>query len=462
MGEQKRGSRPRPSETQELRERRAKRYQKRRAILKGPHLNSEASNPLAQQPLRSPSKPSTVLGQTQTKQVRRQQRAKQNSRGRTLGPTRASSRVPESAHFVPRRRQPKPTLQVMRLLVSGMGVALIAGFVIALMHPESPESAATKSGTLQFQTAEPDAPETVQAPPSPAYEEPGKELRQLKQEIRGLVEQQPDLTTGLFFLNPETQEFVTHRGSETFPAASMIKLPVLIAFFQDVDNGKIQLDEELVMRPDLIVGEAGAMQYDEPNSRYEALQVADWMITISDNTATNMIIDRLGGQDVLNQRFEEWGMPQTKIKQPLPDLEGMNTMSPKDIAVLMGKVSQGEILTAHSRDRALEILRHTVTNTLLPQGIGEGALIAHKTGDIGMAVGDAGLIDMPNGQRYVAGVVVKRPHNDPRAQELIRSISRLTYKTFSERPVPRPKPAAAEVTAAPESSDGALTVPSQP
>jgi beta-lactamase class A len=79
-----------------------------------------------------------------------------------------------------------------------------------------------------------------------------------------------------------------------------------------------------------------------------------------------------------------------------------------------------------------------------------------------MAVGDAGLIDMPNGQRYVAGVVVKRPHNDPRAQELIRSISSLTYKTFSERPVPRPKPAAAEVTAAPESSDGAPTVPSQP
>ena len=55
-----------------------------------------------------------------------------------------------------------------------------------------------------------------------------------------------------------------------------------------------------------------------------------------------------------------------------------------------------------------------------------------------MAVGDAGLIDMPNGQRYVAAVVVKRPHNDPRAQELIRGISKMTYKVFSERPVPRP------------------------
>ncbi|MEM9136421.1 MAG: serine hydrolase, partial [Cyanobacteria bacterium P01_F01_bin.42] len=188
---------------------------------------------------------------------------------------------------------------------------------------------------------------------------------------------------------------------------------------------------------DLIASEAGAMQYDDPGSQYDALQTADWMITISDNTATNMIVDRLGGIQVLNQRFKDWGLEHTQMNQPLPDLEGTNVMSPKDLAVLMAKVSQGDLLTAHSRDRALEILRHTVTDTLLPQGLERGAKIAHKTGDIGMAVGDVGLIDMPNGQRYVAGIVVKRPHNDPRAQNLIRAVSKLTYKVFSERAVPR-------------------------
>lgn len=342
----------------------------------------------------------------------------------------------------------------MKLLVSGIGVALVAGAGISLMHPEPPVGKKSSPSALQFQESTVPRATSV-APPAPLYEKRGKELRQLKQEVRGLVEQQPDLTTGLFFLNPETEEFVTYKGSESFPAASMIKLPVLIAFFQDVDAGKIQLDEKLVMRPDLIASEAGAMQYDKPNSQYDALQTADWMITISDNTATNMIIDRVGGQDALNQRFQDWGLDHTKINQPLPDLEGTNTMSPKDLAVLMAKVSQGELLTPHSRDRALDIMRNTVTRTLLPQGIGDGAQIAHKTGDIGMAVGDVGLIDMPNGQRYVAGVVVKRPHNDPRAQELIRSISKLTYQAFSQRPVPRRKaPATSNLDKRDKSTEG--------
>lgn len=413
--------------------------------------------------VRARTQPTTVLGQTQTKKVRRQQLTNKNKnvQGRLVRSNRPLGRKSDSARTLRRRR--KTPIQLIRLFGAGIGVAVIAGFAIARLHPESPEGTQASS-SLQFQ----EVPETLDTlepaplPQAPDYEQPGKELRQLKQEIRGLVEQEPDLATGLFFLNPETQEFVTHRGSESFPAASMIKLPVLIAFFQDVDDGKVQLNEQLVMRPDLISGEAGAMQYDEPNSRYDALQVADWMITISDNTATNMIIDRLGGQTMLNQKFQDWGLSETKINQPLPDLEGMNTMSPKDLAVLMGKVSQGELLTAHSRDRALEILRHTVTNTLLPQGLGQGAQIAHKTGDIGMAVGDAGLIDMPNGQRYVATVVVKRPHNDPRAQELIRAISRLTYQEFRDRPVPRPRPSGVEPLSATESPETTLPVSTQP
>ncbi|NJM77207.1 MAG: serine hydrolase, partial [Acaryochloridaceae cyanobacterium RU_4_10] len=81
------------------------------------------------------------------------------------------------------------------------------------------------------------------------------------------------------------------------------------------------------------------------------------------------------------------------------------------------------------------------TDTLLPQGLGKGATIAHKTGDIGSVVGDAGLIEIPNGQRYVATVMVKRPHNDPRAQELIRQISRVTYQALSQ-PIPKASPAA--------------------
>ncbi|HEY9844985.1 MAG TPA: serine hydrolase, partial [Candidatus Caenarcaniphilales bacterium] len=122
-----------------------------------------------------------------------------------------------------------------------------------------------------------------------------------------------------------------------------------------------------------------------------------------------------------------------------------------DLTKLMTLVGHGDLLSLRSRDRLLAIMRQTVTNTLLPQGLGAGATIAHKTGDIGSAVGDTGLIDMPNGQRYVATVIVKRPHNDPRAQELIRQISRLLYYHQSQ-PLLNPQPTAVGPSPSPASA----------
>jgi beta-lactamase class A len=176
---------------------------------------------------------------------------------------------------------------------------------------------------------------------------------------------------------------------------------------------------------------------------FSALETATKMIVISDNTATNMLIKRLGGKELLNQRFQQWGLANTKINNLLPDLEGTNTTTPKDLAVILGFVNQGDILSLRSRDRVLEIMRQTKTRTLLPQGLGEGASIAHKTGDIGTVLGDAGVIDMPNGKRYLASVLVTRPHNDIRGRTLIQEISRTIYnylETHPDQPLPASTP----------------------
>jgi beta-lactamase class A len=59
-----------------------------------------------------------------------------------------------------------------------------------------------------------------------------------------------------------------------------------------------------------------------------------------------------------------------------------------------------------------------------------GAIISHKTGDIKSVLGDAGIIDMPNGKRYIATVLVKRPDNDPLAKEFIQQMSKTAYQYF--------------------------------
>jgi beta-lactamase class A len=134
-------------------------------------------------------------------------------------------------------------------------------------------------------------------------------------------------------------------------------------------------------------------------------------------------------------------MTATVINNVLPDLEGTNTTSPQDLALLMAKISQGELVSLRSRDRLLGIMEKTKTRTLLPQGIEKDATIAHKTGDIGSVLGDAGLIDIPTGKRYVGAVLTKRPHNDIAGRKIIQEMSRTAYQHFKfylPRPTPKP------------------------
>lgn len=317
----------------------------------------------------------------------------------------------------------------------------------------------TASSQLENSAGEQDAPETGVTPRThltskgAATIAQGQEIAPLKEKIHDLVaESSRELKLGVFLLDLDDNRHVSVDGAEPFSAASTIKVPVLVAFFQDVDAGKIRLDEILTMREDLIASGSGAMQYSQPGSQYTALATATEMIVISDNTATNMLIDRMGGEEALNQRFKEWGLASTEINNPLPDLEGTNLTSPRDLSYLLTRVARGELVSMRFRDRILDIMRQPVTKTLLPPGLGAGATIAHKTGDIGSMVGDTGLIDIPNGKRYAVTAMVKRPHNDNRAQELIRQTSRVIYNHLESSVPPLPTPVVSE--AAIESAAG--------
>lgn len=226
----------------------------------------------------------------------------------------------------------------------------------------------------------------------------------------------------------DTKGFVSLNGKEIIAAASTIKLPVLVAFFQDVDRGQIQLEEQLIMTKDVIAGGSGGMQYQKPNTKFSALKTAEQMMIISDNTATNMLIQRLGGMEKVNQRFIKMGLTSTRLRNPLPDLTGTNTTTTEDLGNLLVKINRGDLISLRSRDRMLYIMRQTITDTLLPEGLESGAIIAHKTGDIKPVLGDVGMIDMPSGKRYIASMLVKRPDNDPKAKEFIQKASGITYQ----------------------------------
>lgn len=259
------------------------------------------------------------------------------------------------------------------------------------------------------------------------------EMLGLQSQVQTLMSRYNFLQTGMFFLDLDTGNYLDIKGDRVFPAASTIKLPILVAFFQDLDAGKVRLDETLVMRDDLITNGSGEMQDDPVGSRYSARETVTKMITISDNTATNMIIDRLGGIKKLNERFRSWGLKDTRIRNWLADLSGTNTTSSKDMVQLLALLVNDKLMSVSSKTQVLDILRHTTIKTLLPAGLGAGADIANKTGDIGFLIGDAGLITMPSGKRYLAGIFVKRPYDDTRGRDFIRQVSRLVYTYLNQQ-----------------------------
>jgi beta-lactamase class A len=317
----------------------------------------------------------------------------------------------------------------LRLLILGVGTGAIAGTLLSILDPTS-RIASVDSMTATVTKTQQQLANTAVVNQSGL--KLSHEIMPLKTAVQQLAAKNAGLMPGMFFVNPDTGAYVDVNGASTFAAASMIKFPVLVAFFQDVDAGKIRLNEMLTLKQEMIGGGSGYMQYQPPGTKFTALETATKMITISDNTATNILIARLGGAQALNQRFRSWGLNVTQLRNLLPDLSGTNTTSPKELANLMALVNHGDLISLNSRDRLLDIMRQTTIRTLLPPGLGQGAKIAHKTGDIGSLVGDVGLVDMPSGKRYIAVAMVKRPYNDSRACELIRQISRAAYQAFEQ------------------------------
>lgn len=317
-----------------------------------------------------------------------------------------------------------PLAYVTRMLICGVGLSAIAGTLLAVWNPatQSPNEDRQSSPSRLTEQAEVSA-RSVKLPMT-------QELTALKAEVQKVAAQNPGLNPGVLFVDLDTGNYLNINETSTFSAASTIKIPILVAFFQAIDDGSLRLDEELTLKSSQIVPEAGLMQYDPPGTRYTALEVATAAIVSSDNTATNMLIDRLGGVETLNQKFQSWGLTQTVLNNPLPDLGGTNTTSPSDLAKLISAIDRGNLISMPSRDRLLEIMRATENDSLLPQGLGEGATIAHKTGTINSILADAGLVDLPNGKRYVAVVMVERTDGDDRAGDMIRQISSTTYQHF--------------------------------
>jgi beta-lactamase class A len=305
-------------------------------------------------------------------------------------------------------------VQVSRCSIVLFGVATIAGTVLSVIKPPVTQLAAASK-----------------IAPKPVVK---KENVALKQSLQAVIDRYPGFQPHVAVIDINGA-VVDLNGATVVPAASTIKIPILMALFQQLDQRKIKLDEQLTLQKSMLADGSGSLAKSPVGSQFSVQEVATKMITISDNTAANLLIDRLGGQDQLNLQFRSWGLLNTNLRSPLPDFAGTNTTSSQELGKLLsGLKSDQGMLSASSKQAVLEILRQTKRNTMLPAGIDDDqAKIAHKTGEISTLVADAGLVELANGQSYLLVAMVQRPSDNQRAEILIKQLSQVVYKNLIKK-----------------------------
>ena len=216
-------------------------------------------------------------------------------------------------------------------------------------------------------------------------------------------------------------------ADEPFCAASIIKVPVLIEMFRNIERGNFALSDTIVLEDYYRASGSGKLQYSEGGISHTMDYLARIMIENSDNSSTNMIISKMGGMPEVNKAINSWGLKTTHINTWLPDLDGTNITTARELAKMFYNIDSTNILTNESKRQIADYLGHVKNNRLLQAGIPDNAILLHKTGDIGFMLGDAGIVKTASGKKYIVVVLAKRPYNSSQGKDFIVKASELIY-----------------------------------
>jgi beta-lactamase class A len=201
----------------------------------------------------------------------------------------------------------------------------------------------------------------------------------------------------VYFLRPEREvEPYIHNQRAMMPA-SMIKLFVMAKVMQDVHDKRLFLDEQLTIKRKDVVGGAGVITWYNAGERRTILQLVKLMITDSDNTATNMLIDRVGLTQ-LNAYLSQQGFKDTVIanKMMTGNRGRKNFSSVRDIGHLLTRMYYRELVAEEEDSIMLDILLEQNDKECFPKAL-PAYKIAHKTGEIDGVFANGGIFFGPQG-----------------------------------------------------------------
>ena len=275
-------------------------------------------------------------------------------------------------------------------------------------------------------------------------------------------------TVGFAAKHLETGQQLSHNADSIFFTAGTLKVPLLTELYRQVDEGYINLSERIELSDDLRVPGSGVFKELATGLQPTVRDAAMLMIIISDNTATDALMEMVGRESLHDTR-QTWGLLQTRIPMSVRqllysvvDLDPENAdhtfalcsdrlfkgrfnlsadaydeaksdvSSPADMSRLLELLQSGDILSPESTADALDILKRQQLRTVIPHALPIGTSAAHKTGFYFGVRADVGIVSGPNGPYTIAIMAKDITESDRVKVDLsLSAISAAIYRAFT-------------------------------
>ncbi len=236
-------------------------------------------------------------------------------------------------------------------------------------------------------------------------------------------------------------------SQEVFHAASTMKLAVMIELYRQRKQRRLSWRDSLDIHSGFrSIVDGSPYQLDSADDSETELyrhlgerrslgQLVYLMITLSSNLATNLLMERVGADQVM-KTLRVLGTRRMQVLRGVEDNKAFerglnNTVSADDLALLLEKMARGELVSRRASRRMVRILLDQRFNEIIPAGLPPGVRVAHKTGSITGVEHDAGIVLLPDGREYVL-VLLSRDLQDPAsAVRTLAEVSRQVYLYYT-------------------------------
>jgi beta-lactamase class A len=234
------------------------------------------------------------------------------------------------------------------------------------------------------------------------------------------------------------------RADDVFHAASTMKIPVMIELFHQVQEGKVKLTDTLLIKNEfhsIVDGSPYTLNasddsegelYKGEGQKRTLRELCELMITVSSNLATNLLIEKLGVENI-RAEVHMLGADGMNVKRGVEDGKAFekglnNTSTARGLGILLQAIAEGKAVDAASSNEMVAILQWQKFNEGIPAGLPKGIPVAHKTGEITKIHHDAAIVFAK--RPFILVILVRGLAEKPDSAALMAGVSKSLYQAI--------------------------------